>query len=170
VVSRKSLALAGNPVHPAGVTQGRAPVVRWLTAISGAILWLAAAPAPAGAREPGPREVMVSYYSLIAQHNYHAAFRLWAIREDGTNGAGQSEARFATGYRQTRSVSAEVGAEGEGDGAAGTIYVPVPVRVTAHTTSGRTQVFSGQYTLRKSDVKGGDPHWKIHSAKLVQLR
>ena len=142
-------------------------MVRLLSAISAAALSLVAISVPASAREPGPREVIASYYRLISQHNYHAAFRLWAIRDDGTNGAGQSEAQFAAGFRQTRSVSARVGTEGEGDGAAGTIYVPVPVRVTARTTSGRRQVFAGTYTLRRSDVEGGDPHWKIHSARLL---
>lgn len=143
-------------------------MVRLLSAISGAVLSLVAVSAPAAwAREPGPRDVIASYYRLIGQHNYRAAFRLWAIRDDGTNGAGQSEAQFAAGFRQTRSVSARVGAEGEGDGAAGTTYVPVPVRVTARTTAGRMQIFTGQYILRKSNVEGGDPHWKIHSARLV---
>ena len=151
--------------------QEKAKVVRWLSAIPVAVFSLAAVSAPAAwASESGPRDVISSYYSLINQHNYRAAFRLWAIREDGTNGAGQNEAQFAAGFRQTRGVSARVGAEGESDGAAGTIYVPVQVRVTARLASGRTQTFTGQYTLRKSNVEGGDRHWKIHSAKLVQLR
>lgn len=141
-------------------------MVRPLSAIMAVVLALGAATA-AWAHAAGQRDVIASYYRLIAQHNYRAAFRLWSIRDDGTNGAGQGEAQFAAGFRQTRSVSARVGAEGEGDGAAGTIYVPVPVRVTARTLSGRVQLFTGTYTLRRSNIEGGDPHWKIHSARLV---
>ena len=56
------------------------------------------------------------------------------------------------------------------EGAAGSIYASVPVRVRATTTSGEDQRFAGTYELRRvNDVPGATPlqlRWHIHRARL----
>ena len=118
----------------------------------------------------GARDALVHYFAKINQRQFHAAFLVWERDEQGRNAAGQSEAQFRAGFAQTRRVVALIGPEGYGDGAAGSIYMPLDVRLTATLRSGRKQVFKGTYTMRKSNVEGGHHDWQIASAKMVRVK
>lgn len=111
-----------------------------------------------------------AYYGAINERRYADAYRLW-----GSQGAAshQSFDAFRSGFSETASVSATPGTPGPMEGAAGSRFVEVPVRVTATLKSGTLQEFAGSYTLRRSVVDGATTDqraWRIYTAKLRQVR
>jgi len=110
--------------------------------------------------------VVLAYYRDINERRYDQAYRLWAA--DGA-ASGKPLDTFRDGFEHTASVSVELGTPGRIEGAAGSRYVEIPVRITAVATDGGRQVFSGSYTLRRSVVDGATAEqraWRIHSAKV----
>jgi len=110
-------------------------------------------------------QVVRDYYAAISQRNYRAAYALW----DGR----QSYGRFRRGYAQTRFARVTFLRPGRPEGAAGSIFVELPVRVDAVLRSGARQHFAGSYLLRRvNDVPGSSAaqrRWHIESAHLRQL-
>jgi hypothetical protein len=86
------------------------------------------------------------YYGAISAHDYDHAYSLW--QGDGM-ASQQTFEEFKQGFAQTASVSVNVGEAGAVNGAAGSLYVEIPVTVTAVTTAGTRQQFCGSYTLRR---------------------
>ena len=110
--------------------------------------------------------VVRDYYRAINARRYGDAYRLWA--SDGA-ASGKSLETFRDGFATTASVDAVLGTPGPIEGAAGSRYVEIPVRVTAVATDGGRQAFTGSYTLRRSVVDGATPEqraWRIYSAKV----
>jgi len=111
-------------------------------------------------------QVVRDYYAAVSRHDYRAAFNLW-------HGA-KSFGRFRAGYAATRRVRVTFLKPGETEGAAGSVYVELPVRVDATLRSGKQQYFVGSYTLRRvNDVDGSTAaqrHWHIESAHLKPVR
>lgn len=106
------------------------------------------------------------YYRAINEGSYGDAYRLWA--SDGA-ASGKSLEAFRDGFSRTASVVVTVGTPGRIEGAAGSRYVEIPVRITSVATDGTRQAFAGTYTLRRSVVDGATPEqraWRIHSAKI----
>ena len=127
--------------------------------------WQADAPTVAQAAD-----VIRRYYEAITAGEHERAYRLWS-----NNGAasGQSLEEFRRGYAQTETVQADVGAPSEPEGAAGSVYVKVPVVVRAVTASGEQQHFEGTYTLRRSNVDGATAEqraWRIYDAAISAAR
>ena len=64
----------------------------------------------------------------------------------------------------------DVGTPGDSEGAAGSIYIDVPVTVRARLKDGTRQRFTGHYTLRRvNDVPGStraQRRWHLYSAEL----
>lgn len=116
---------------------------------------------------PGSRAVLQKYFRLINQRRFYAAFHVWELETDGRNSAGQTLKQFTAGFAQTRSVSAEIGPEGEGDSGAGSEYMPLDVTLTAKMRSGKVQMFEGSYTMRHSFNPGGHQDWLIYTAKMT---
>src|SRR5690606_26247468 len=110
---------------------------------------------PVGQPDDGSAEaaaaVIRDYYAAIAARDYARAYGHWA---DGGAASGQSFEQFRAGFAETASVTADVGAPGRVEGAAGSRYVSVPVEVRATTTAGAAQCFRGTYTLRRAVVPG----------------
>lgn len=110
--------------------------------------------------------VVQRYYNAIAARDFADAYGLWS----GEGAAsGQSREEFAAGFAETEFVDVEVGTPSRPEGAAGSVYVEVPVVVRARTFDGRAQRFEGTYTLRRSTVDGATPGqqaWRIDSAAL----
>jgi hypothetical protein len=126
-----------------------------------------AAPADSDSAE-GAANVVRAYYWDINERRYEHAYRLWA--SDGA-ASGKSLDTFRDGFENTASVGVELGTPGRIEGAAGSRYVEIPVRITAVATDGGQRVFSGSYTLRRSVVDGATAEqraWRIHSAKVRQ--
>src|SRR5690606_21398974 len=110
--------------------------------------------------------VIRDYYAAIAARDYARAYGHWS---DGGAASGQSFEQFRAGFAETASVTADVGAPGRVEGAAGSRYVSVPVEVRATTTAGAAQCFRGTYTLRRAVVPGATAEqrrWHIASADI----
>ena len=123
------------------------------------------APTPAQAAD-----VVRRYYEAIAAGEHERAYRLWS---DSGAASGQSLEEFSSGYAQTARVQVEVGAPSAPEGAAGSVYVKVPVVVRAVTASGEQQHFEGTYTLRRSNVDGATAEqraWRIYDATISAVR
>jgi len=109
--------------------------------------------------------VVRTYYGALSRHDYRAAYALW-------HGA-QSYAHFRRGYAGTRSARVTFLGAGRTEGAAGSIYLTLPVRVDAQLRSGARQRFVGHYMLRRvNDVPGSTAaqrRWHIERASLKQM-
>ncbi|MBU7586845.1 MAG: hypothetical protein KAF91_29010, partial [Nostoc sp. TH1S01] len=90
-------------------------------------------------------QVIHDYYDAIARQDYKQAYLAW----DGDGSASkQSFEEFQQGFANTASVAEEVGKPVNLEGAAGSLYIEVPVTVTAVTTNGTPQRFRGSQDLR----------------------
>ena len=128
---------------------------------------LALALAAADASPAAARAAVQRYYQAIDARHYRAAWLCW---DRGGAASGKSYAAFAHGFARTRHVRVAAGAPTDGEGAAGSAFVTVPVTVTATLTDGTPQRFRGSYTLRRgNDVPGATAaqrRWHLASAKL----
>ena len=113
----------------------------------------------------GAVQVVRAYYAAVSRHDYRTAYALW-------HGA-QDYARFRRGYAATRSVKVRFLTAGTPEGAAGSLYLDLPVRVDAVLRSGARQHFVGHYVLRRvNDVPGSTAaqrRWHIQSARMKQV-
>lgn len=100
----------------------------------------------------GAANVVQSYYKLIEQGRYRDAWALWS---DGGKASGMSEEAFAASFGKFGEYHAEVGAPGTPEGAAGSVYITVPVRLYGRLKSGEAFNMEGPVTLRRvNDVPG----------------
>lgn len=111
-------------------------------------------------------DVVRRYYAAIDARDYATAWVQWG--DDGRPGT--TLKAFEDGYAHTRSTRVTIGTLMPGDGAAGSIYQPVPVTVDAALDDGRSQRFVGNYVIRRiNDVDGATAaqlRWHIDSANL----
>ena len=110
------------------------------------------------------------YYAAINEHRYRDAYVHW---ERGGLASGKSFDLFQRGFEETRRVEVTLGSPGRIEGAAGSRFVEVPVRIKARTRGGDRQEYSGSYTLRLSVVDGATPEqrsWHIYSASVRPLK
>lgn len=118
----------------------------------------------------GAVAVIRRYYEAIQAREFPQAYRLW---EGEGEASGQTFEDFEAGFAETSSVSVETGVPGRIEGAAGSRYIEIPVRITATTRDGHVQHFQGTYVLRRSVVDGASAEqrsWHIHSAELGKLK
>lgn len=109
------------------------------------------------------KQLVLDYYGALNAGEYPIARGMWV---DGAKAAGTSLDAFTAGFAHTRETSVTVGPPGLAEGAAGSVYITVPVTVRAATDTGEQQAFNGEYTLRRSNVEGGNPYWRLYSARL----
>lgn len=113
------------------------------------------------------RGVVQRYYAAIERGDYRSAYRLWSGKGQAS---GQSYAAFSRGFARTAHTRAVAGKPTDGEGAAGSTFITVPVRVYATLKNGRHQRFAGQYILRRvNDVDGATREqlsWHLTSATL----
>jgi hypothetical protein len=123
------------------------------------------ATSPAEASPLAAIAVVRHYYEAIDARDYHTAYRLWHGR--------YTFAQVRAGYADTAHVKVTPIFPVHTDGAAGSIYCEVKVRVDAVLNSGRRQRFGGSFTLRRvNDVDGATAEqrrWHIVAAKLRAL-
>ncbi len=113
-----------------------------------------------------PAAVVQTYYTALNAHKFRQAYTLW-----GGNGeaSGQPFRDFTAGFGETKSVTVRVGKPGRVEGAAGSRYVTIPVTISALTTNGKAQHFTGSYTLRRAVVDGATAkqrRWHLFSADI----
>ncbi|MFT3763395.1 MAG: hypothetical protein QM761_12485 [Pseudoxanthomonas sp.] len=113
--------------------------------------------------------VVRDYYAAIDARDFAAAYTKWS---DGGTASGQDFAHFRDGYANTAAIEAEVGDAFDLEGAAGSRYVQVPVRLQARQRDGSLRRYEGRFTLRASVVDGASEtqrHWRLHSAEMTRL-
>ncbi|MDZ8184931.1 MAG: hypothetical protein RMX96_08770 [Nostoc sp. ChiSLP02] len=113
-------------------------------------------------------QVIREYYNAIARQDYKQAYSAW----EGDGAASkQSFEQFKQGFANTASVAAEIGEPGRLDAAAGSLYIEIPVTITAVTINGTPERFHGSYVLRRvNQVPGSTPEqqrWHIYSANIT---
>ena len=110
----------------------------------------------------GAASLVQTYYALLEAGRSAAAYRLWSGEGEAS---GLTPAAFAERRSRYREYHAEIFAPGEIEGAAGSLYVEVPVRVYGRTASGEAFSRRGTVTLRRvNDVPGSTPEqrrWHI---------
>jgi hypothetical protein len=111
--------------------------------------------------------VVRDYFAAINSRNYQRAYAAW---EGGGEASGQSFAAFRDGFSNTDSVTISVGAPSRIEGAAGSRYVNVPVRVTIRHRDGAVEHARRTYVLRRAVVPGASPaqrRWHIYSSQVA---
>lgn len=113
----------------------------------------------------GAANVVQTYFALIGERKFAEAYRLWG---EGGAASGQSEADFVRSFAAYQSYNAQIGAPGQIEGAAGSLYVEVPVVIYGRRTTGEEVHMHGTAQLRRvNDVPGSTPEQRRwHIARL----
>ena len=102
---------------------------------------------------------------MLEQRRFGEVYRLWS---DGGRASGLTEPQFVAAYDKYAEIHSEVGAPGEAEGAAGSIYVDIPFRLYGKLKDGGAFNLVGTVTLRRvNDVPGSTAEqrqWKIYRA------
>jgi hypothetical protein len=104
----------------------------------------------------GAANVVQMYYALLGEHRYEDAWKLW-MRSDQNDDQrnGMSAAAFTANFAQYESYNANIGAPGAIEGAAGSLFVSVPVVIFGRRKTGEEVHEYGEATLRRvNDVPG----------------
>lgn len=120
------------PGSPGGLPDDRTPVSE----------------APFAADSPqGAANVVQTYFALIGEGKPAQAWALWS---DGGKASGQASAEgFARSFDRYAQYDAQIGAPGPAEGAAGSIYVSVPVVIYGRLKSGEELHERGEVQLRR---------------------
>jgi hypothetical protein len=112
----------------------------------------------------GAANVLQTYYALVEQGKYEEAFALRSPSLDEP-----TLAEFAASFDQYDEYHAQIGAPSEISGAAGSLYVEVPVQIYGRMRDGKPFSSAGTVTLRRSnDVPGSTPEqrqWRIFTSE-----
>jgi hypothetical protein len=113
----------------------------------------------------GAAQVLQRYFALVEQGKYSDAYRL--LYGDG-KATGEGAADFAKAFSAYSEFHANIGAPGNAEGAAGSIYVDVPVQLYGRTKDGKPFNARGTMTLRRvNDVPGSTTEqrtWHIYKS------
>lgn len=119
------------PGTPGGLPNDRAPVVE-------------------GKIDPkspqGAAQIVQTYGSLLEQGKYAEAYKMWG---QGGDVAGMSEKQFTDRFAQYSEVHTMVGAPTDPEGAAGSIYVTVPMQIYGRLKTGGTFNLVGPIILKR---------------------
>ena len=115
----------------------------------------------------GAANVVQTYFALLSERKYEEARKLWS---DGGKASGMDAAAFAASFANYDSYNAQIGAPGRIEGAAGSLYVEVPVVIFGRLKSGQPVHMNGTMTLRRvNDVPGSTEEqrlWRIASSSV----
>jgi len=128
-------------------------------------------PISEGAIDPksgqGAGQVLQAFGGLLEQRKFGEAYRLWS---DNGRASGLSKAQFVAAYDKYAEIQSQVGAPGDSEGAAGSIYVDIPFRLYGRLKSGDAFNLVGPVTLRRvNDVPGSTEEqrrWHIYKSDL----
>jgi hypothetical protein len=104
----------------------------------------------------GAANQMQIYFALIGEKKFDQAWELWnGEPTEQANGTGMTKAEFIADMNRYYQYSAQVGAPGETEGAAGSIFITVPVQIYGRLKTGEAFHQRGDATLRRvNDVDG----------------
>ena len=118
---------------------------------------VAAAPVSEGSIDPasaeGAAQLVRGYYGLLEEGRFADAQDIW---KDGPRHGDEDPAAFAARFAMASEIHANVGVPGEPEGAAGSLYVTVPVQIYARVkASGKPYYALRAVVLRRiNDVPG----------------
>ncbi|MCP1469564.1 hypothetical protein J3E64_001239 [Sphingobium sp. OAS761] len=118
----------------------------------------------------GAAQVVQGYYGLLEEKRFEDAQDLWNPK---TAIGAQDDAHFAARFRGFSEIHANIGAPSDPEGAAGSLYVTVPVQVYGRiAANGKPWHTLRQVTLRRvNDVPGSTEEqrrWHIESIGAYQ--
>jgi hypothetical protein len=115
----------------------------------------------------GAAQVVQHYFALIEQSRYRRAWALWS---DGGRASAMKAPAFVRSFDKYAEYHAEIGAPGRIEGAAGSLYVEVPVVAYGRLKSGEPFRLKGPVTLRRCNNVPGctaeQREWRIASTGL----
>lgn len=122
-----------------------------------------AVPVP-DARSPGAAvAVLREYFRLMGERKFLEAHKLWSGDE-------LSDGAFAERFSRFHTYRGQNGDPGRVEGAAGSLYIEIPVTITGTLTGGDDFRQTGSFTLRRvNDVPGATPEqlqWRIYKTDL----
>jgi len=134
------------------------------------------APSPPPAAEPpaatpdkspeGALAVANSYFGLLRRGEYAKAWTVWPGPDSGV-----SRNAFVARYAKYSAYDAKLGEPGPMEGAAGSIYIEIPMVVSAKLKSGESEQLVGAVAMRRvNDVDGStlaQRTWHINSVDLT---
>ncbi|MEA3063591.1 MAG: hypothetical protein QOJ27_19 [Sphingomonadales bacterium] len=119
----------------------------------------------------GAANIVQTYYALLEEGRPAEARRLWSGAGEAS---GMSEAAFAASFGRYGEYRARIGAPGAIEGAAGSLYVEVPVELYGRLKSGELFRRKATVTLRRiNDVPGSsaeDRRWHIRTIEEAAAR
>ena len=108
-----------------------------------------------------------TYFALLADKKFGEAQKLWS---DSGKASGMNAQDFAASFGKYASYNAQIGAPGEIEGAAGSLFVEVPVVVYGTMKTGEPVNLKGKVRLRRvNEVPGATPdqlRWHIAETAL----
>lgn len=128
-------------------------------------------PSPPPAAEPdkspqGALAVADAYFDLLRRGEYARAWTVWPGAQSDV-----SQEAFIQRFAAYSAYDAKLGTPGPTEGAAGSIYIDIPVAAAATLKSGGTEQLSGSVSLRRvNDVDGStlaQRTWHIHAVELA---
>lgn len=112
-------------------------------------------------------DIVRSFYAAINAKEFRKAYELWSNKGESSK---QTFEEFTKGFARTQTTKAEIASElGPVEGAAGSRFITIPVKITATMADGSTENYSGNYVLRRVVVDGATAEqraWRIHSAEI----
>lgn len=100
----------------------------------------------------GAANVVQIYYALLEAKKYEPAWKVW---QDEGRASGMTFDEFKESFSKYREYHANIGAPGRIEGAAGSLYVEVPVQVYGRLNTGDEFNMLGSVQLRRvNDVPG----------------
>jgi hypothetical protein len=134
----------------------------------------AAQPAPAPPSTPDSEKspqaaarLLERYLAAVATRDYRTAYGMWA---GGGEATGMTYRQFADSFARYKVYDGNIGKAGDIEGAAGSMYIEFPVKVTGVLARGGGFVLEGPMTLRRAnDVDGSTAEqrrWRIASSGL----
>jgi hypothetical protein len=116
----------------------------------------------------GAADVVQTYFALVETRRYGEAWRLWS---SGGQAGGPTAPAFAARFADYDSYHGLVGAPGRVEGAAGSLYVEVPVQVYGRRKDGEEFHQGGAAVLRRSnDVAGSTAEQRLWRITEIRLR
>lgn len=115
----------------------------------------------------GAGQVLQTYFAHLSQRQHRPAWALWRNKGEGSGLSADAFARSFAGYD---SLNAQIGAPGRIEGAAGSLYVRVPIQLYGRLKDGTEVHRLGHAVLRRAnEIPGATPAeraWRIESMEL----
>ena len=126
-----------------------------------------APPLPDGKSALGAAQRLQAYCDAVATKRYGEAYAYWG---DGGKRSGLTLAQFRDSFAKYAAYDCHLYTPGDMEGAAGSSYVTIPLKVTGALTKGGGFVLEGPITMRRvNDVDGSTAEqrrWHIESSGL----